>query len=194
MAKYFDCLGNKPWQNFGLYFGGTGVSIDIILYFWGINKAFWVTFKGNPLCDAICTNCFEKCTWCSENVEDDSRNEPKQRWKSVTWTSHRRGFPLCSQTAYFSPHWADCLKLWQKLKTATCTEMIWVKWNETGWSQIKDRYTTTVNNLSEREKPLGKVFIFIVLSSVDNQSKPRVPFALSVTMTASRQWETHLHR
>ena len=55
--------------------------------------------------------------------------------------------------------------------------MIWVKWNETEWSQVKDRYTTTVNNFSEREKPLGKVFMCIVLPSVDNQSKPEYHFS-----------------
>lgn len=33
-------------------------------------------FTDNPLCGAVYTNCFEKCTWFA-NLKDDSRNVPK---------------------------------------------------------------------------------------------------------------------
>ncbi len=34
-------------------------------------------FAGNTLCSAVCTNCFEKCTFFFANIKDDSRNAPK---------------------------------------------------------------------------------------------------------------------
>ncbi len=39
-------------------------------------------FAGNPLCGAVCTNCFEKCTYFA-NIKDDSRNAPKRLRKTV---------------------------------------------------------------------------------------------------------------
>ncbi len=45
-------------------------------------------FAGNPLCGAICTNCFEKCTYFSANIKDDSRNAPKLLRKTVSKTKY----------------------------------------------------------------------------------------------------------
>lgn len=46
-----------------------------------LNK-LWA-FAGKPLCCAVCTTCFEKCTYCFANVEDDLRNAPKRLRKTV---------------------------------------------------------------------------------------------------------------
>lgn len=35
-------------------------------------------FAGNPLCGAVCMNCFEKCTYFFANIKDDLRNAPKR--------------------------------------------------------------------------------------------------------------------
>ncbi len=40
-------------------------------------------FAGNLLCGAVCTNCFEKCTYFFANIKDDSRNTPKRLRKTV---------------------------------------------------------------------------------------------------------------
>ncbi len=42
-------------------------------------------FAGNPLFGAVCTNCFEKCTYFFANIteKDDSRNAPKRLRKTV---------------------------------------------------------------------------------------------------------------
>ncbi len=40
-------------------------------------------FAGNPLCGAVCTNCFEKCTYFFANIKDDSRNAPKRLKKKL---------------------------------------------------------------------------------------------------------------
>jgi len=42
-------------------------------------------FAGNLWRFAICTNCFEKYTYCFANVEHDSRNIPKRLRKTVIW-------------------------------------------------------------------------------------------------------------
>ncbi len=40
-------------------------------------------FARNPLCGAVCTNCFEKCTYYFANIKDDLRNAPKRLRKTV---------------------------------------------------------------------------------------------------------------
>jgi len=35
-------------------------------------------FAGNPLCGAVCTDCFKKCTFWFANIKDDLRNVSKQ--------------------------------------------------------------------------------------------------------------------
>ncbi len=42
-------------------------------------------FAGNLLCGAVCTNCFEKCTYLFANIKDDSRNAPKWQKNCTTF-------------------------------------------------------------------------------------------------------------
>ncbi len=44
-------------------------------------------FAGNQLCGAVCTNCFEKCTYWFADVKDDLRNVPKRLIKTVNGAS-----------------------------------------------------------------------------------------------------------
>ncbi len=40
-------------------------------------------FAGNPLSGAVCTNCFEKCTYFFANIKDELRNTPNLLRKTV---------------------------------------------------------------------------------------------------------------
>ncbi len=65
-------------------------------------------FAGNPLCGAVCTNCFEKCTDFFANIKYDSRNAPKRLWKSVMRSNQRLKRQIHILTSNPAGAWPSC--------------------------------------------------------------------------------------
>ncbi len=66
-------------NNTRILYDGTDMFIDKNTNFLVIKLQ---AFAGNPLCSAVCMNCFEKCTYVFVNFKDDSRNAPKRLRKN----------------------------------------------------------------------------------------------------------------
>ncbi len=66
---------------------GTDLFIDkyLLKIFSSSLKTKSQAFAGNLLCGAVCTNCFEKCTYFFANIKDDSRNAPKFTKKGLRY-------------------------------------------------------------------------------------------------------------
>ncbi len=82
MTKHFVC---EQWHNDFSFWWNWYVHLHKYLLLRDelkiLNKL--QAFAGNPLCGAVCTNSFEKCTYFFANIKNDSRNAPKRRRKTV---------------------------------------------------------------------------------------------------------------
>ena len=73
------------------------------MFIWDMNEAFWQASYRllqvilccwcGPLCGAVCTNGFEKCTYCFENVMDDLRISVPKRLKTTVVKEMRGTLP-----------------------------------------------------------------------------------------------------
>ncbi len=84
MTKHFDYLVCEKWHKDFSFWWHWCVHWHKYLLLRDELKIFCKlqAFAGNPLC-AVCTNCFEKCTYFFANIKDDSRNAPKRLRKTV---------------------------------------------------------------------------------------------------------------